>query len=506
MPGQARAIAAWANAKLELAASMSDRREILNRLGVDIREMWSIGPNGISADTSQDTDDVMRVLHAHPTLIDLVGRPGTGAADRGQVSVNTPRARIGLTPNPLRMSAAIERYVKALSNGAPLVARTVTGKSRALAGLCSKLPKLEPPLSEDPWVHQVESFHLAAFVDQLLIRDPRAGKAGTRRGNSVSASTVLKLVSDFKLFFDFARDELQSTKVNPADGLEQRIKRLRTTASAQKEHYAPYTDEHLKAIFEPCGYLAANNRADYFWAPLLGLHLGARLGEIVTLRLDAFEKEPVSDVWFFHVIEEDAKNKNSIRRLPVTDRLIELGFLKYVQRLRELGATHLFPYFKAEGSTWETLPSKNCTRQYALYLDRIGLSDPRLVFHSFRHTVVTALQDGQTPLADAMQITGHQAMDHALATQRITAQQAQSVHLDTYTHADVARMNVSCPMARLKGFLDRCIQVELDYSRLKIAAAIVLEHVRTERGKFKSGWPTLRRRHTDSMLERLKSA
>ena len=102
-----------------------------------------------------------------------------------------------------------------------------------------------------------------------------------------------------------------------------------------------------------------------------------------------------------------------------------------------------------------------------------------------------------------MQIAGHQALDYAVETKRITAQQSQSVHLETYTQVGIARIGVSCPMARLKQFLDKCIKVDLDYVRLKRAARIVLEHTRREGDAFTSGWHTNRRKHTAQMLERL---
>ncbi len=57
---------------------------------------------------------------------------------------------------------------------------------------------------------------------------------------------------------------------------------MSTASSRQQRHYKPYTNSQLATIFEPRAYLAFNRDADYFWGPLLALHLGARLGEIVT--------------------------------------------------------------------------------------------------------------------------------------------------------------------------------------------------------------------------------
>jgi hypothetical protein len=118
---------------------------------------------------------------------------------------------------------------------------------------------------------------------------------------------------------------------------------------------------------------------------------------------------------------------------------------------------------------------------------------------------VTALQDAGAPLSDSMQITGHQAQEHAIATGRMTEEQAQSVHIKIYTHADKARLNTEFPLARIHGWLDRAIQVPLDYARLRKAASIVAEHVVKQANGFKSGWSPLKRTHQEQ-LRRLHDA
>lgn len=73
------------------------------------------------------------------------------------------------------------------------------------------------------------------------------------------------------------------------------------------------------------------------------MHLGTRLKEIVTLELEHIGRHLETGIWFMDVAPENAKNDKSIRRLPIPSRLLELGFIDYVERMRLLGATHLFP-------------------------------------------------------------------------------------------------------------------------------------------------------------------
>ena len=261
-----------------------------------------------------------------------------------------------------------------------------------------------------------------------------------------------------------------------------------------------------RASSSPGRYLAFNNHADYFWAPLLGLHLGTRLKEIITLELADIELNEPTGLWFMDVTPENAKNPNSIRRLPIATRLVELGFIDYVERLRKLGATKLFPHRNLTSKTGRRDPSKNCSRRFGEYLDTLGIVDPALVFHSFRHTVVTALQDAGTPLKDSMEIAGHQAQDHAVRTGRISAEQARSEHIRTYTHADKPVLNREYPLARLHQHLDNAIKVPLDYARLRKAAIIVTEHLVKTMDGFKSGWSPLKHAHVEEQIRRLNEA
>jgi hypothetical protein len=130
--------------------------------------------------------------------------------------------------------------------------------------------------------------------------------------------------------------------------------------------------------------------------------------------------------------------------------------------------------------------------------------DDSLVFHSFRHTVVSALLDGNTPLADSMQIVGHAAQDLAISKGLVTQKEIGGVHINVYGHANASRMNVSDPLARLKEHLDRCVTPPLDYNGLRQAAAIVKAHVRKSADGFKSGWPKLKTSHTEEILARIR--
>ena len=252
-------------------------------------------------------------------------------------------------------------------------------------------------------------------------------------------------------------------------------------------------------------YLAGNREPDYFWCPLLALFLGVRLGEVVNLKLAHIGHIEAIDVWYIDVVPDAAKNANSVRRLPVPDGLKALGFIDYVKHVRRLSAEYLFPHRDWSGSTARRDPSKNQSRRFGEHLDQLGISDPLLVFHSFRHTVVTALQDAGVPLGQAMQIVGHEAQSHAVKTGVISQPQARSVHLAVYTHADLERLGTQFPLLPLKAALERSIQPPINYPGLLEGAAIVQQHLKKVGSEFRSGWAPQRSEYVAALDARVRS-
>lgn len=208
-------------------------------------------------------------------------------------------------------------------------------------------------------------------------------------------------------------------------------------------------------------------------------------------------------IWYLDVTPENAKNEHSVRRLPITQGLIDLGFVEYVEHVRALGGTHLFPHRDMTTATAIRAPSKVTSERFAEYLDSLGLVDPSLVFASFRATVVSALQDAGISLADSMQIAGHEAQEHAIRSGRMTAQQARSVHLKVYTQAESARMNVEFPLLRLKEGLERAVVPPIDIIGLRLAADIVREHLVKRGDSFRAGWPPQRAAYTEAQVARI---
>lgn len=508
VPGFARAIAAWANARLEQASTMAHRHDIL----ADIRQFTINVQNGtITTDGEQDARAASDFLDRHPeikqALVSAKPEPALAMNEMQRLMLDLieqrhagdtaqQRHHPGLPANPMRVSAAVGLYQQTVK----LKERTLLARSRLVTRLGDHVSGFLPSPDPDPFLHLIEAHHVASFFDA---ESKKKAASGVATEAEAAPRTLVKKKSDLSAFFDWAVNERQATLRNPTEGLAGLVKRLKKEASEAPRHYKPFTSEQLSTIFEPRAYLAENRKADTFWAPLISLHMGMRLAEVVTLEVHDFGREPETGVWYLEITRNRAKTNNSERPLALPQRLIELGLLDYIRHVEALGADQLFPHVNFQCATLRRTPSKNVTRDFGAYLRKHGLKDedPDLVFHSFRHTVTTALADADVPLGEAMQITGHSASAHAVKTNRVSRAQTRSVHFD-YLHQDKPRLNVDSPLRRMKAQLDRSIQADLDYARLRKAADLVRKHTVRMGAEFRSGWSKLGKAHP-KLLEQL---
>jgi integrase len=151
---------------------------------------------------------------------------------------------------------------------------------------------------------------------------------------------------------------------------------------------------------------------ELYWAFLFGATAGPRLEEIGQIRLDDIEiiprREEEHPTVAIHVTGtgdgESIKNDESARVIVVHPRLLDLGFLKYVEARRGAGAERLFDLKQSVTGKW----TKELSRRVNRYVDRVVTADPRYVFHSMRHefkdraeeTISTRVHDritGHTP-------------------------------------------------------------------------------------------------------------
>lgn len=143
-----------------------------------------------------------------------------------------------------------------------------------------------------------------------------------------------------------------------------------------------------------------------YWLPFLGRATGCRLEELCQLRVDDFIEH-----LGIHCIRIDdsqegqnLKNASSRRVLPLHPALIERGLLQHVESVKATGADRLFPELEAVRGKLGHAPSK----WFGRYKSKLGVTDPRKTFHSFRHTLIDDLRDAGVQDSLIKRIAGHE--------------------------------------------------------------------------------------------------
>jgi integrase len=533
-PQRARILALEFNLALErLQASMTHHDP---RFGAT---PFTLTLGGAQVEIRDDNDrrQFTEFLHDNPDMREAVLhaiRSGTPPSEAMASLIDETKRAVGAAApvkRPEFLKAAVDDFVKSLET-MNANRRSTAGDKRSTLKMFQENLIKQGCAPDSTHVHELDRSHLIEFVKAYAAR-PAKSVRGTRKTASgsapasggstkkVSPRSVIKVIEHLQGFFVYAL-AMNWIAVDPVDdAFHKATANLRKGAASAKRgnSYALFEERELQAIFEPSAYLQNLNASDDFWAPLIGLYTGARLGEIVTLDVDdiapadgnsdpQMRRHVLTVKKIIRAQAEGPKNSNSVRKVPIARKLIDLGLLDYVQHVKSLGARTLFPH-RILNKTRENDPSKHLSRVFGKHLDAIDLSDSEKVFHSLRHTVVTWLHVRGVPVGDAELIVGHAAQDTHARMSAVAGRPAgrSSTHLNTYVDAaGFSEQNMPL-MQRLQQHVDRALDYPLDFERLRAAARIVQEQtVRRTDGKFASGWHTNNHVLAQQMLDRLAAA
>ncbi|MFA0145376.1 DUF6538 domain-containing protein [Vibrio lentus] len=179
-----------------------------------------------------------------------------------------------------------------------------------------------------------------------------------------------------------------------------------------------FTRTDLKKIFDLPVFKERSKETWHYWMPLLGLYTGARINEICQLYkddvievdvngVDVTNTEGVDGIWCidFKADREDQtlKTKSSWRTIPIHQKLIDLGFIEYVQSLPMGRIFSTLKYFPSEG--YAKYPSK----WFSVQRDKALTEEERIkkTFHSLRHTVANEYKQMGVEYSPASYLLGH---------------------------------------------------------------------------------------------------
>ncbi|GIU22016.1 hypothetical protein TUM4644_13620 [Shewanella colwelliana] len=190
----------------------------------------------------------------------------------------------------------------------------------------------------------------------------------------VASNQKREALKDYQsLFSRFLTDELELIKTSP------------TTAIKVDVEYSSYACLSRKQMSVVVNHWHAKDDSDYKWIVLLAAYSGARRGDIFNLKLSSVVYD--GDVQRYYLDIKQGKTKAAIRKIPLHNKLIEMGFLRFVDEQ----AKHKSP----EGKLFSSFKTDSyITTRFRDSLDELGFAKVneqcrRFSFHSMRHAVVT---------------------------------------------------------------------------------------------------------------------
>jgi integrase len=232
-------------------------------------------------------------------------------------------------------------------------------------------------IGADVPVRSITAGHVRDFKTRLLTTPSEA----TER--PMSRATIQKLLSAVRAVLSWGRKQGYLTS-NPAEGITQ----LSTKPQQHEEdRKLPFTMEQAQTVLKAA--LKGETPTAYRWLWLIGFYTGARIDEIAGLRRE--DLRTVDGVLCFDIRPHEGrrlKNSASRRLVPVHPALIEAGF------------------------TVDVLPFKSTGHYYSKRINpwmrkETSITDPRLTFHSTRHTFKDRLRAARVPEPIQRALMGH---------------------------------------------------------------------------------------------------
>jgi integrase len=224
----------------------------------------------------------------------------------------------------------------------------------------------------------------------------------------IDQRTVNEHLAKLAGFFSFCFDRRYMGEPSP---LLKRVKAEGITKDQARR--APFNAADLAQVFGSEVY-KSRKLPHSFWPALIALFTGARVNEIAQLYMDDIVQDDPQhpERWRFQIRigrdrkDQRLKNKFANRSIPMHPRLIELGFLDYLNDVRAEGFDRLFPSLRwtqaaGYGDTVSDMFSK-------FLREKVKITDKDKVFHSFRHYFCDQANNlTQHDPARIFDITGH---------------------------------------------------------------------------------------------------
>lgn len=326
-----------------------------------------------------------------------------------QHSVPTaPRVASAATPKPKSegptLTTLSKLYIDEGKRGGTWRQTSTDDVERALADLFELMGDM-PAVAFDAEQSRLLKERLSRSPQYFGLRPEFKGKtlrqvveSGTTY-KTITAVTVNNRLRKLTAFFNWCKVNKYVTE-NPLAG-------MKVMTGSAKEARLSFDRYDLVALLDPEALRKEALKNQWrLWIPLMGRYTGARLEELCQLRIDDFiELQGIQCIRIDDSCEgQHLKNTGSRRLLPIHPTLIDLGLLEHVESVKATGVDRLFPDLEAVRGKLGHAPSKWFSR----YKTKLGITDTRKTFHSFRHTFIDDLRDAAIQDSLIKRMVGHE--------------------------------------------------------------------------------------------------
>ncbi|MEZ8794575.1 tyrosine-type recombinase/integrase [Vibrio splendidus] len=255
-------------------------------------------------------------------------------------------------------------------------------------------------------IYQLESRirHFVHFVNAGRVADVTTAHALLYRDELLRQGRSYKTNKDYLAacfqFFKYCK-LMNHTGLNPFED----VKATNKSTKRQDEQRDRWSFKALVKFFN-CHQFEEKD-CEFQWISRIQPLSGMRPSEVCQLRITDIKAE--DGIHYFSIADSEdgktVKNLNSIRKVPVHNHLIEMGFLDYVKAVKAKGNTQLFSYIPAnQFDDW----SKSFCSRMGKFQTSIGMKPKhRPTAYGFRHTFIDELKQQDVPEHVTAQIVGH---------------------------------------------------------------------------------------------------
>jgi integrase len=245
------------------------------------------------------------------------------------------------------------------------------------------------------FVHLVNAERVAdvTTAHALLYRDELLRQGRSYKTNKEYLAACLQFFKYCKL--------MNHTVLNPFED----VKATNKSTKRQDEQRDRWSLKELEKFFN-CHQFEEKD-CEFQWISRIQPFSGMRPSEVCQLRVADIKRE--DGIHYFSITDSEdgktVKNLNSIRKVPIHNRLIDLGLLNYVKTVKAKGNTQLFSYIPA--NQFDDWSKPFCSRM-GKFQTAIGMKPKqRPTAYGFRHTFIDELKQQDVPEHVTAQIVGH---------------------------------------------------------------------------------------------------